>query len=200
MKPKRIIRYSLYLMVLLAVTACASTKLTSVRKDPGYVGGPVQKVFVMVFATKPTVRNMIENEFVKQLRARGTGAVPGYSIVPFDQMLEKETIASKVKDLGVDAVLITRVIGRKGVRIAGPGETWYDHYNMSFRYVQAPAYTTEEDVVLVETDLYETRTEKLIWSAQSETLAMGIDPGRIKDFVKIMVEKLKEDKLIRGSQ
>ncbi len=189
--------YSLSIISLLVVIACATTKLTSVWKDETYQRGPVKKVFVMGFAQKPAIRNLFEDEFVKQLKARGTDAVASYTVIPFDQMLEKETMVSKIKDLRTDAVLITRVVGRRGIRTYDPGGTWYDHYNKSFRYTQSPGYATEEDVAVLETTLYETRTEKLIWSAQSESLAMGVDRKRIRSFVKLMIEKLIEDKLVR---
>jgi len=56
---------------------------------------------VIGVSKKPVIRNLFEDECVRELRARGTDAVASYTFLPFDQLANKETVQSKIRELGL---------------------------------------------------------------------------------------------------
>ena len=185
------------LLIAFLLTSCATTTLTSVWKDESYQG-QIHDVFVIGVAKKYSNKRIFEDEFVKQLNAHGVNAIQSYTVFPFNEMLDKEAIISKMKELGMNTVLITNVVDKER-RVYT--ETWYTAY--SYRYDYRPYRNTQyaENVYSLETKFYDLSTEKLIWSALSETFLIDditIDYGEeIRSFINVMVKKIKEDNLLK---
>ncbi len=177
------------IILFIFITSCATTTLLSTWRDDGY-GGPVKKVLIMGVAEKPSMRKVFEQEFVNQLKERGVEAVASYWTIPSDKMMDKNTVQLKIQDLNVDSILITQLVETKTV--TSYYSDWYDHYTQSYgrRFV--------DQVVNLETSLYEAETGKLVWSALSETVIMEEDSRyrKVKSFIKTMVNNMSKEKLI----
>jgi hypothetical protein len=149
-----------------------------------------KKIFIIGAAERPNIRRIFEREFAARLRYHGVAAIPSHKILPSDKMLDKNTILSKIEDQNIDAVLISRLVDKKTVSTYN--HDWYDYY--SDRYGRR--FT--DKILQVETSLYDTRTEKLVWSALSETVLMEEADfyHEVKSFIKVMVKNLSKEKLI----
>jgi hypothetical protein len=148
------------------------------------------------------IQRFFEDEFVRQLRERGTDAVAGYTVLPYDEAMDKNFIAAKTKELSADTVMITRPLGRKTERTYVPGQGYavpgsYHRWGSYYGHAYSPGYVVEDEYVYVETNLFDVATEKLIWSAQSETVLLATDQELIKSFIKTMIAKLSSDKLVK---
>jgi hypothetical protein len=189
----------LYLIPLaLLLPACASTKLTSVWKDPSYQSRP-SKILVIGMARSPLNRRLFEDEFVRQLKSRGTDAIASYTVIPDVKQGDQAVIAKKVAELGADAVLITRLVSKKVVQVYVPGtpyypppfyDTWPDYYIYGYRYMYTPGYITNDEYAVIETNLYDAKTDKLIWAASSETGINDSNQNLIKSYIKVMVNNM----------
>ena len=191
------------LIIALLVTSCATTSLTSVWKDESY-NGQIYDVFVIGVAKNDINRKIFEDEFVEQLKAYGVRAMPSYDVLPSNKMLDKKTIIAKIREYDMKTVLVTVVVDteRKLYR-----DTWYDYYSYGYGphgyggYGSARTVEYVEDVYYLETRIYDTGTEKLIWSALSETILIDeYAPDynqEIKSFINTMVKKIKEDNLLK---
>ena len=104
--------FGILLPIAMLVTACASTQLSSVWKDPAYQARPA-KIMVIGLAKKPEIRRLFEDEFVRQLKARGTEAIASYTVLAEQQQNDQAAIAAKVKEMGADSVLLTRLVEQK---------------------------------------------------------------------------------------
>ena len=170
--------------------------MTSVWKDESYQG-QIHDVFVIGVVKKYTNRRIFEDEFVKQLKAYGVNAISSYTVFPFKEMMDKNVITSKMKELELNTVLITNVVDQERNVHMG---SWHSDYSSSYKY-SAQAKEYKEDVYHLETRLYDTSTEKLIWTALSETFlidAIASDYGEeIILFINVMVKKIKEDNLLK---
>jgi hypothetical protein len=213
---------SLFVLLFL-ITSCATTTLTSVWKDANYQGGTLKKILIIGIAEKPAIKRLFEDEFSRQLKTRGIDAVQSYTVIPADKMSDKEFVQNEVKDMKIDAVLVTRLVDKKPVETYYPPETmypeptpppyhppvyppvyhggWYGYYYDNYRYVTTPGYKVEDQMLILETNLYDAGTDKLIWSALSDTLVQtfegGIDNSMIKSFIEVIMKKLSEDKIIK---
>jgi hypothetical protein len=196
----RYLRNPLVYLIPLAlfVTACASTQLTSVWKDPSYQTRPA-KIMVIGVAKNPINRRIFEDEFVQQLKARGTDAIASYTVLPDKQQGDQEAIAKKVAELGADTVLITRLVSKKIVQVYVPGTAYYPppyygswpaYYGYGYNYMYTPGYIAEDEYAVIETNLYEAKTDKLIWAASSETGIGDTDQNLIQSYIGVMVKNM----------
>jgi len=191
-------------VLALALSSCASTKIVKSWRDPEYHAHP-KKILVLVLSRSPTVKILLENQFVEQLERRGLVAVASHGLLTDDIVFDREALLVLVRDQDVDTVLITRPIGLRVEEAFRPGEVayatgafysnMYDDYEMISGYVYAPG-TYEEDVVSMETNIYDVRTHKRIWSALSRTFIWNTPEEVIKPEVSRLMEKLTADKII----
>lgn len=201
---------ALYLLVL---ASCSLTNLNAVWKDPQYQGGKLKHILVVGGSTNQIVRRILEDEFTTRLKSRGTNAIPSYTIFPSEKTFAKDTIESKSRDLGIDAILIARVVDTKTKRELTPAPSNYYYrdtyfydwpnrhsrfYSGSFpgRYYNDRSYYSEYEVVNLETTIYETQTGKLIWSALSDTVLGGSSQLEVSSVVEVILKNLTENQLI----
>jgi hypothetical protein len=186
-----------------ALFSCAAPKaeLTSVWQDPAYQGGYFKKILVISAARKEAIRSFSEDEFVKQLKGRGTDATASYTMIPFEKMLDKAVVAEKIKGLGIDGILVTRVLYI--LTDAPPLRKqpyWNEFYSESFGYekgVSAPRISPGKMMARIEMNLYESRTEKPVWSASSDVPVKEDPRDDIKAFVALVVQQLSRERLIQ---
>jgi hypothetical protein len=182
----------------LLVAACATTQVTSVWKDPAFTAGQMKKVLVIGMSEKVSLRRVFEDAFVERLEARGVKALPSYPVFP-DGKLTDQKLVDELMESGADTVLIARLVESKTVEQVVPASTTmvprqsvdlYGYYATTYDYVYNPGYVTESRVAVVETNLYDAATKKLIWTGQSDTLVKGAQDDLVKSFVKTLADRL----------
>src|SRR5512143_2304823 len=195
MKTRMIVCVCLLIFTLFTCISCATTTLTAVWKGESYKGS-VRKMAVIGVSKKPVIRNLFEDECVRELRARGTDAVASYTFLPFDQLANKEAVHSKIRELGADAVLMARLVDTKSVQTYIPGQVyvvpsyyygWGGYYGNVFA---TPGHTVQDEYAYLETNVYDVKTEQLIWSARSETWMADSDQETIKSFIGVIIARL----------
>lgn len=176
-------------LLFFILTSCASTTMLSARKDEAYKG-TIKNMLIIVISAEPGTRRVFEREYVFQLKNYGVNATPGYEILPDDKVVDKETILSKIDGRGIDSILITSLISKETVTTVAPG--WYGHYS----HVYGRRFT--DDILNLETTLHDIKSDKMIWSAVSETVIMEGESSlrKIQPFVETILKNLSKDKLI----
>jgi hypothetical protein len=206
MKYKLRIYMCLIVFFAMIMAACATTEIKSVWNDASYHGGPLLKVVVMGLAKDQAVKRLYEDEFVSQLKAHGVQAFPGYSVIPQEKMGDENYILEKIKGLGVDATLVTRLVDKKTIQTYYPPEMYYapaphyrgwnGYYRSSYNYMVGPGYTATEEAVVLETNIYSTQNNQLIWSALSETFMEGSSESLIYSLVQKLIKDMAAKDLI----
>jgi hypothetical protein len=180
--------------------SCATTRLTAVQKNEDYKGGPIKKIAVLAVAKVPFIRNLFENDFVTALKARGVDAIPTYPVIPTVQLADRDLVVAKVKTLGTDAIIATRLLDRKTVETYVPQTyavpSYYGDWGSYYGFVST-GYTVQEEFAYLETNVYDTKTGQLIWTARSETSLASKDESLIKSFIKVVVDRLTADRVIK---
>jgi hypothetical protein len=203
MKRKSALLLSLLLTTLLA--ACATTRLSSVWKDPSFDGSP-RKVLVYAILKNPGNRRIIEDEFVRQLRSRKVEATAGYSLFPGEELVTKEALEAKLKEVGFDTLLLTRPTGSKSETVQVQGTAYYPssyygtyggYYSHGYSAAYSPGRTYEQDYVFAETNLYDVATEKLFWTATSETWIGTYMENQIKEYVDLIIGQMRKQKVLK---
>ena len=195
-----------------ALTSCAaSTQLTSSWADPAAAGHKFTKIVVVGVTNKAPIRHEYEDAFTRELQARGVTATPSYNFGGGGgDKLDKDAAVAKLKEIGADAVLVTRLVDKETVNtyyppsystVAAPSPYyggWYGYYSMGYSYMTSPGYVEENKVYRVETNLYDINGDKLVWSGLTETTLMSGDApdSEIAPIIATLAADMEHKKVI----
>jgi hypothetical protein len=187
------------------LVSCSLTKttVTDIWQDDSYQGGTLKNILVIGAAERQVLRKSFEDEMVKGLRDEGNKIVASYQVLPFDKMLDEETILAKVNELQIDGVLITRVLSKAYGDLSAPEESkdWHNFYARSYGGYEAGSssalYGPKTMSATLQTNLYEAKGEKLIWSASQEVITKTEPEKALRAVIKVIVQELDKTGLIR---
>ena len=191
-------------MLIALLAGCSTVDVKAAWKNPAYTQHP-QKIMVIGLSSNPVLRRIFEDEFVRQIKARGPDSIASYTVLPKMEKNDQEAIAAKVNEHAADAVLITRLVSKKTVQVYVPGtafiapphyDLWPHYYNYGYQTNYSPGYMAEEEYAVIETNLYGAADDALIWAAWSEAGITGSDENLIKAYISKMVKTMSEQKLL----
>jgi hypothetical protein len=184
--------------VCLTLSGCAATKITQVWRDESYRPVKLKHVLVIALAGVPTVQREIESRFAKQFQDRGIAVTEGFRVITADQRNApdaRDVVAAKVRELGVDSVLIIERDSGRTEKEYIPGMTIVHGtgYGMGggtavVASSQPMAPTTQgyehtNKFFGMQTQLYDAGTGKIIWFIRTETRVNGSLQDEIKPYV-----------------
>ena len=188
-------------------SSCGSstTEIIGEWSEDEYKTGSIDKLLVLgiVDQKKPLLKRRFEDGLVDAFKGGGTDAVASMDHMPYDEIIDSTSFEKYFKDLEFDAVLVSRLVGIDKERKVQAGFAYtipygsyygfYGHYYASVQYANSSSYLSKNVVVVLETNLYETKDKKLIWSGISET----IDPDKASDVIKslgaVLSDKLSSE-------
>lgn len=200
---RRMAGHLLFLLVaVILFTACLATKVISTWKDPSYQGSP-KKILVYAVLKSPMLRRIMEDEFVAHFKYRGINAVPGYGVFPGEELVTKEVLKEKLKAEGFDTLLLSRVTGTRTEATFAPNYqpayygSYQGYYSNGYSEAYSSRYMVEDSYATTETSLFDVASEKMIWSGAGDTWISDREQKLIKDYVSLMMEAMRESKLVR---
>jgi hypothetical protein len=182
------------LLVTAVLCGCvASTRIQSSWTDPTFAGAPLERVAVVALFDTRAESRTFEQTAARALEERGVAAVPSYTIVSDERMYEEQELREQLADSDVDGILIYRLIAVDernvyrnptpymyvpgGVMFGDPyywyyypGWDYYWHWRSSWDVTRAAEYWETLVSVIVESSLYDTGRDRLVWTAKSETM------------------------------
>lgn len=182
--------------------SCGGTWLTHSEVDEAYKGKPVSDILVIAITGNEDARRSFEQRYVSQLEAIGVEAISSEKAIPMpaDLELKKEVVLKAIEQSEIDAVLITNLLGvgeeevyTRGRRSYG---NYYGFYRYHYNYAHDPGYSSSRTTLLLETNLFDVKTEKLIWSGQSETWSKDSKDQIVDDVIRVVIKDLQKNNLI----
>lgn len=188
------------------LAACASTSIQNEWRAQDDTGPALRKVLVIGVAKREDVRRTFEDGFAMALRSRGVDAVSSHTTVLAADPESADKVREAVKATGADGVLMTRLVKvdreTQTTTIAQP-VVMPAHYNMYGYYPRmwvgayGPPMTVTYDVATLETRVFRTTTEKLVWVGGTETFAPSSNVRKETEaFSKLIIEALARAKLL----
>jgi len=186
------------------IISCGGTELTHTQVNEAYKGKPVSNILVIGITGNEDSRRSFERKFVAQLKLAGVEGISSEDAIPMpaDLELKKETILKAVNQFKNDAVIITHLIDKEEKEVftrggeADRGYYGFYHSRYTYSYARDPGYSNTSKTIRLETNLYDVKTEKLIWSGQSKTLSKDSKDQIINDVIKVVINDLQNNKLI----
>ena len=199
-----LILFLLFTLPLFLLVGCSTTNIGS-WKNETYTGGPLSKTLVVAITQKNSVRRIFEDEFTKELGFHGVESIASYTLLPLDLLKDMEKLEAEIRKLDPDTVLITRLVGKRYERPIStpfsPGHHahrgWQGYYTHSLAYTNPKVIDKKHQIAILESNLYETKKKKLIWSMQSETkIADKKMEILILGFIKVATKSLTKEGLL----
>jgi len=209
------------LFSLLAVSGCTNTKLIQTWSDPNNEAS-YKDIMVVGISDSEQTRRAYESFFVASLQDMGIESLASFTLINHkDELkLKKEKgsfrtiVESAIKGSEIDAVLVTHVVSIEEEDVYRPsldyqpvyGQPYYNgsYYGAMYgyhgyvtTYVQQPGYYTEEKTYTLESNLYDVKTEELVWTTRSQTFAPDSIEQTVHDVSGLIIADLASRKLIQ---
>lgn len=175
-------------VVLILISGCSRSKLVAVWSDKDYSGGVVESVLVVGISSEEAARRLFEEHFVELFEERGVEAVPSFRVIPPGDSLTTEAVLKKVKEEQAETIFTTRLVGidKEVAHYVDPilDSRAYGYYHR-FDLYYPRAFGERSTAVTytyyrLESNLYDSKTKQLLWSAQSRLF----EPGSVADAVE----------------
>lgn len=199
-------KHALALAMTALLAACAIKPLAEWR-DSNF-SGTVDNILIIGVSDQPVVRRLFEDTFVKELEALGVSAKSSYQVLTDEQISSKDALDTAIRAQSMDAVLVTRVIGVEEINTYTPPtytytpstfDRHYRDYHSYFNHavqVATPGYWDKYEVLKLESNLYNSASQQLIWSIQSESFDPRSATQLIDDQITVAITSLRTTGLI----
>lgn len=209
------------LFSLLVISGCSNTKLIQTWSDPQNKVS-YKDIMVVGISDSEQTRRAYESYFVVSFQDQGIESLASYTLISHEdeQKIDGEKgtfrsiVESAVKGSDIDAVLVTHIVSIEEEEIYRPSMDYQPAYGMPYynasyyggmygyhgyvtTYVQQPGYYTEEQTYILESSLYDVKTEELVWTTRSRTFAPDSIDETIKDVSALIIDDMKSRKLIQ---
>jgi hypothetical protein len=194
--------------------ACGSTtEITGSWQSDNAKDKKINSLLVTGLTSKTNARQTVENDLANQLQKNDYKAIKSMDVIPptFTEGKEpdKEALLDKIKGTDVDAILTVALIDKETETRYVPGDYAYTpisrfgyygrflgYYYTWYPTLYSPGYYAEDKVYFLEANLYDAKTEELLWSAQSETYNPRGLSDFSRDFASVLIKKMEKDGLL----
>lgn len=207
-----------FLAILFLIASCGpSRKITNSWVSPEASGGvSYQKVFVAALSNDNAAKSFVENAIAEKLGEMGVKAVVSSDLFPpkFSDYAEvgKEQMMKKITETGSDAIFTVALLDVQTSERYNPGtpyrpgypgfgfySSWHGYYNYRYPVIYSPGYYTTEKTYLIESNLYDAASEKLVWTVQSSAFSPASLNDWFRGYSRLMLMQMKKDGLLKPS-
>ncbi|MTW19679.1 hypothetical protein [Allochromatium palmeri] len=190
-------------LLALLVSACATTgPVSSVWTQPGQAPRQYERLVVFGVTNNPRVRRAYEDHFVQQLQVLGVQATAGHALVSDRNLGRLTRLTEGYARVKADSVIITHLIADEspGTQPAARTQSVPDHYRHLVGYfsqvyeeVCTPGYYADPESLRLETNLYDAKQERLVWSGRSQRLDPNSERTTISQVIEEIVVQMQQD-------
>jgi hypothetical protein len=184
---KKSVHIFLTILTIYLMAGCSSLSLVNSWKDPAGTPKPYRKLLVVGISDNAQRRQTFEEVFASEVGKKGAVGMASYTITGVNAKPSRALLEEAVKKSGADGVITTRLTGMKEKRQARTGFVVtdrgftnpafsgdevssvdvFDFYGGSVSYAEFEHKTVDVTMstsVTVETNLFDARTGRLVWS------------------------------------
>jgi hypothetical protein len=187
-------RFFLLLLSALVLAGCSSTRSVMEWREEAF-SGKLDNILVIAAIEERAQQRAVEDAYVKQFGDVAVKAIPGYTLLADETVLSRATVEAAIAGQEIDAVLVTRLLGVEEVEEYQPpsGIEYYHSYHRYYAQARAyssPGYYIRYKVLTLETNVYDTASQQLIWSMQSESVEPSAPQDVIDEQIALTVKRL----------
>ena len=190
------------------ITACSSgTRVTSSWKAPDAPSSAAafKKVMVVALLTDKdrSLQQAMETQLVNELNAKGIAASSAYQTYgprSFNEAQAKRQLRSS----GADAILTIVLLDKTKEKNYVPGNVTYQpwgpyysrfwgYYRYSYNRIYTPGYYTTNTSFFWESNLYDLKNNKLIYSVQTESFDPSSSTSLSREYSRKITENMMKE-------
>ncbi len=208
--------------VLLALlTACETTKLETAWHAPEVGSIKFSKIIVVCIAPVESLRRPLEDAMKAEIKAVPT--VASYELLPdVKDQVDPKKLGAAIKAAGVDGIITMRMVSLDDKTTYHPGyempvyySSFYSYYSPAYAlgpyypgygagygamgpigYEYVPPSVTTDVIMRIETNIYNAKDGKLMWTGLSSTTNPSESANLIGEVAGVVRAKLRDQKLI----
>lgn len=199
------------LLILMGCTSSQKVTASWVNRDM-IPKEPYKNIFILALTPDNSARTIVENKIANVMIKRGKTVVRSSELFPakfMDQTVTKEQLLKIIKDKGCDAVFTISLLDVKTTEYYVPGSTYapasygyyggyYGYYNYYYPQAYTPGYYATDKTYYVETNFFDTATDKLVWSIQSSAFNPSNFDSWFQDYTRLILFELRKEGLIKN--
>jgi hypothetical protein len=180
--------------------------------SPDSPGKKYSAIFITALTDNQFARNMFEENLAEAAQSRGyTTTRSGLVFTPtFTQKLipSKEQILQKVRESNSDAIFTVALVNKEdlsryvqGEANTSPSYGWYGSFGGYYGTIAGPLYTpgyyTNDRVYYLESNLFDAKTEKILWSVRTEAYNPTSIEKFSKEYTQAIIRQLERDGILK---
>jgi hypothetical protein len=206
---------------VLLLASCGNTKLSNTWSAPG-ITESYSNIMIVGIADSEQLRRAYEAYFSDHLMSRGVQSIASYTLIDHKSMMKlsdidmnnfRNIVQTAAGESGVDAVLMTHLVAVDEEDIYRPdltaptygpvyySTTYYDnmhgYHAYVTNYVTQAGYYSHEYTYTLETNLYDVKTEDLVWTTRSQTFGIESTDDAIMELTDLITSDLVSRGIIR---
>jgi hypothetical protein len=191
-------RIKIFVILIFALTVCSLSfafKFASTWTPPDVqpVDFSGKKIVVLVLGRNLTKCQAAEKDLASQITARGAEGIPGRSLIPENELSDKDKVKAQLEKAGVAGAVVIRA-WIKGQPAAGPDA------NRSFWTFYGEKWDSSEPSpnvdLYVETRVYNIQQDTLMWTGSCGTKASKLEKF-IQELVPAIAEAMNKQGLLK---
>jgi predicted GNAT family acetyltransferase len=190
------------LLITLAfvLTSCTSTKLVTSWRDPAVSidEGKLNKVLMIALIKDQPTRRKAEDRLAELFGVHGEAS---YLYLGDDLMsINTPGITDRMVKDGIDGVMVLRVVDKNREETYIPGNPLPENYDTAEDFIgyatpmfNDPGYIQTDVTYTVETNVYSTRRNKLVWTGTTNTVNPNGLTATMGDIMKVVHGRMVEE-------
>lgn len=201
--------------LIIGLTFCGckpATEITGSWKNSNEqaAANTISTIVVAALTERTNARQTVEDNLAAELNRNGYKTIKTMNILPptfvDEKTPDRKMLDAKIHETNAEAVLTVALLEKQTETRYQPGSygyapiprfgyygSFWGYYSHWYPTITSPGYYTEDKVYFIETNLYDAKSEQLLWSAQSQTYNPGNLTKFSKDLAKAVISKMKED-------
>lgn len=163
----------------------------------------LHKILVLALTENYIIRQHFEDEVEVQLAKAGAEGIKSHMVMPPRNEASEDEILQRIRESPLDAVMVVRPVEVRTETEEVPGTLAYvpspmyysfgPYWHWAYGAAYTPGYMKESTIAQVETNVYNSKNEALMWSGVSETILQKDMEKDAKSLAKALVKQLKKD-------
>ncbi len=190
------IRVLLCSFLLITVSSCGVTSLTSTWQEPSFHRSQMNDVLVVAMTEDMTNRILFERGFVSELSSKGIRATASFDVIGTD-MPTKESVNAYLKKSNIHYAIMTRYDGTETTESYVPGSVIFYYSGFwggydSGEVVSRAAFVDSTGDAVMTTEIYAVPSGKPLWVGRSKSFDLDSVSSDASDLAKSIIGSISD--------
>jgi hypothetical protein len=183
------------LLAAMLLGACSMTRVKTTWKAPDVHSIQFKKVVAFVVTKDEAIRRNGEHQLCERIKS--VPCAPAFAVVNDADRGNVPKVAQQVDAAGFDGAVILRYAGQRTQQTYVPPATpLWGYYGYGWGMAYDPGYVRQDQLVDVETGVYDVKSQKLLWAGTTESMNPNDVRRTVDEIVDAVAAAMRKEGLI----